>query len=182
MADRSRTKVIKFFAVTALVVWIVACSPPEQDVFDTPRIKEPGTRVGLQYTIRSSDGAEVASNIGSEPLEFTMGRNELFPALEAALVGLTIGDERNVELTAEQAYGPRDEDAVREVALDLVPKESRVVGTVLLAEDDSGGQREVTVREISDEMVVLDLNHPLAGEALSIDIRILTVRPPESED
>ena len=182
VAKLSTIVVTLFCTAAALMTTAVGCSSPGDNRTDTPRIAGAGTHVTMQYTIRLDDGTEVASNVGASPLSFTIGQNEVFPAVEAALEGLTVGDERSVPLTAEQAYGPRDESAVREVELALVPEESRLIGSVLMAEDGAGGQREVTIRELRDKTVVLDLNHPLAGEALSVDIRVVSVRLPQDSD
>jgi peptidylprolyl isomerase len=182
VAKLSTIAVTLLFTAAVLMITTVGCGSRGGESIDTPRIAGAGTHVTMQYTMRLEDGTEVASNVGASPLSFTIGQEEVFPALEAALEGLTVGDERSVSLTAEQAYGPRDEDAVREVDLELVPEESRLVGSVLMAEDGVGGQREVTIRELRDKTVVLDLNHPMAGEALSVDIRIVSVRLPQDSE
>ena len=149
------TATLTLVVSTAICVLVAACSPPTDSNVDTAPVIGTATRVSLQYTIRLDDGSEVATNVGADPLELTIGQAEIFPALEAILDGLTIGDERSISLTPEQAYGPRDDEAVREIELSMVPEESRLVGAVLLAEDGEGGQREVTVREIDGETVVI---------------------------
>ena len=180
MASLSRKIILAFVVSAGFALLLGACTSADESAPEPTGINGAGTRVGLQYTITLDDGTEVASNVDGEPLEFTVGQDEIFPALEAALEGLVVGDRRSVSLDVEEAYGVRDEKAVREVARDLVPEESRVVGAILLADDDNGGQREVTVVEIDKKTAILDLNHPLAGEALSISVLVLDVDPPES--
>ena len=180
VASLSRKVLLAFIVSASFALLLSGCTSAEESAPEPSRISGAGTAVGLQYIITLEDGTEVASNVGGAPLEFTVGRDEIFPALEAALEGLVVGDRRTVSLGVDEAYGVRDEKALREVSVDLVPEESRVLGAILLADDDEGGQREVTVVEIDEKTAILDLNHPLAGEALSISVLVLDVDAPES--
>lgn len=137
-------------------------------------IKE-GSTVSIEYTLTLDDGATADSNVGGEPLVYNQGEQEILPALEEALVGLAEGDSKQVKLTAEQGYGLVDPEGFQEVTPDMVPEDARTVGTMLIASDPEGNRQPIRVHEVGADKIVLDFNHPLAGQALTFDIRILAV-------
>ena len=109
-------------------------------------------------------------------LVFVLGSHQVFPALEEALLGLKIGDTKQVVLNPEEAYGPVVPDAYREVDIDTVPAPYRYTGAVLGVQDPAGGVYPIRVHEIKkEEKVVLDFNHPLAGHALGFDVKVMDV-------
>lgn len=125
------------------------------------------------------DSRDAELDAGS--LSFRFGADEIFPALERRLASLDVGDRASVTLTAEQAYGERDEGAVRQVDLELVPEDARSVGTVLQAQDDQGNSREAVILSIDETTAVVDMNHPLAGRSISFDLEVVSVDPPDPE-
>ena len=136
---------------------------------------EKGKQVSLEYTVFLEDGTQIDTNRGDDPLVVEVGSNNVFPALENALIGLKIGDEKNIHLSPEEAYGPVVPDAFREVALDSVPEQFRKVGAILGIQDPAGGVFPIRIHDIKGERVVLDFNHPLAGRALRFDVKVLSV-------
>lgn len=136
---------------------------------------ENGKVVAIEYTVYLEDGSKVDSNVGDEPLTYRQGEREILPKLEDELLGLTEGDTRSVTLAPADAYGEIQEEGFQAVDASLVPENAREVGAVLQAVDDSGNRRQVRVAEISEDVVVLDLNHPLAGQTLTFEVRILNV-------
>lgn len=134
-----------------------------------------GKKVSLEYTVFLADGTQVDSNVGEDPLVFVFGSNQVFPALEQALLGLKIGDTKQVVLKAEEAYGPIVPEAFREVDAELIPETYRYPGAVLGVQDPAGGVYPVRVREVSEQKVVLDFNHPLAGHELRFDVKVIHV-------
>ncbi len=136
---------------------------------------EHGKRVALEYTVFLSDGTQIDSNIGEEPLKFVLGSHQVFPALEEALLGLKVGDAKQIVLSPEQAYGHVVADAYREVELTLVPESFRFAGAVLGIQDPSGGVYPVRVQEIKDDKAILDFNHPLAGKSLRFEVKVVDV-------
>ncbi len=135
-----------------------------------------GSTVTIEYTLMLDDGSTVDSNVGDEPLIYEQGRGDILPALEQALVGLQVDDVRRVTLPPEQGFGAVDPDAFDVVPLDAIPENARVVGAQLLAEDQEGGRRPVRVHEVRTQEIVIDLNHPLAGQTLHFEVRILAVQ------
>jgi len=136
---------------------------------------EDGRLVSIEYTLTLDDGSTADTNVGEEPLVYTQGEGEILDALEEALAGLAVDDEKQVRIAAEQGYGPVDPDAFDQVALDDIPEDAREVGATLVAEDSEGNQRSVRVHEVRADGVVLDLNHPLAGQTLHFAVRIVAI-------
>lgn len=134
-----------------------------------------GQKVSLEYTVFLDDGTQVDTNVGESPLVFTLGSNQLFPALEEAILALNVGDTRQVVLKAEDAYGPIVPDAFREVDLETLPSTYRFEGAVLGVQDPNGGVYPIRVHAINEEKAVLDFNHPLAGKALRFDVKVVHV-------
>jgi FKBP-type peptidyl-prolyl cis-trans isomerase 2 len=134
-----------------------------------------GQKVSLEYTVFLDDGTQVDTNVGEAPLVFTLGSNQLFPALEEAILALNVGDTRQVVLRAEDAYGPIVPDAFREVDLETLPSTYRFEGAVLGVQDPNGGVYPIRVHAISQEKAVLDFNHPLAGKSLRFDVKVVHV-------
>lgn len=134
---------------------------------------EKGQKVSMEYSVFLEDGTKIDSNIGEDPLTFVLGENQLFPALEEALLNLNVGEVKEIHLKPEEAYGQVVPDAFREVDLEAVPTNFRFVGAVLGVQDPSGGVYPIRVHEINGEKAVLDFNHPLAGKALRFDVKIL---------
>lgn len=134
-----------------------------------------GKKVSLEYTVFLADGTQIDTNIGDDPLVFVLGQNQVFPALEQELLGLKVGDTKKITLRAEQAYGPVVPEAFREVDLDAVPAQYRFAGAVLGIQDPSGGVYPIRVHEVRQDKVVLDFNHPLAGQELRFDVKVIEV-------
>jgi FKBP-type peptidyl-prolyl cis-trans isomerase SlyD len=99
----------------------------------------------------------------------------MLPALEEALAGLAEGDEKNVSLSPEQGYGLRDASLVETVPLDSVPEAAREAGVELIAQSSEGQRRLVRVQEVREDEIVIDLNHPMAGESLHFALKVVAV-------
>ena len=137
---------------------------------------ENGQSVAIEYTLKLDDGTIVDTNVGEDPLTYTQGGSEILPALEEALLGHAVGDSKEVRLTAEEGYGPINTDAYQEVELGMVPEDARTIGTMLIATDPEGQQQPIKVHELRGETIILDFNHPLAGQALNFDVKILDIQ------
>jgi FKBP-type peptidyl-prolyl cis-trans isomerase 2 len=132
-----------------------------------------GLKVTLEYTLTLPDKSVADSNVGQEPFSYVQGQRQIVPGLETALLGMKAGQKKHVTVPPEQAYGPYDDKARVTVEKSKVPPNIKA-GTMLRA---SNGQT-VTVLEVADQSVVLDLNHPLAGKNLTFDVTVLKVEKP----
>lgn len=140
--------------------------------------------VSIHYTLTDDEGDELDSSSGQDPLVYLHGSRNIIPGLERALAGRSAGDELEVTVQPEDGYGE-----VRDELIQSVPREAFAgfddlrVG-MQFQTDDSDGQPglNITVREISDDQVVVDANHPLAGRVLHFDVRIEDVREATEEE
>lgn len=139
------------------------------------RMIKQGQTVSLEYTVFLQDGTKVDTNVGEDPLVFVFGAQQLFPALESAVQPLEIGENKQVLLQPEEAYGPVVADAFREVDVEMIPANYRYQGAVLGVQDPQGGLYPIRVHEISAEKAVLDFNHPLAGQALRFEVKVVQI-------
>ena len=139
------------------------------------KVIENGNAVSVEYTLKLDDGTVVDTNIDGDPMTYKQGGSEILPTLEAALLGLKVGDVKQVHLTAEEGYGPVNPEGYQEVELSMVPDDAHTVGTMLMATGPEGEQQPIRVHEVKEETIVLDFNHPLAGQALNFDVKILAI-------
>jgi peptidylprolyl isomerase len=135
-----------------------------------------GDTVRITYTGKLTNGTVFDSSEGRDPLEFKIGENTIIPTLEASVVGMSVGDKATVDVTAENAYGPHQPDAVQTVERSMIPAEvDLTIGAQLQATAPDGQVLVLTVAEIEDTTVTLDGNHPLAGQDLSFDIELAEI-------
>lgn len=132
-----------------------------------------GQKISLEYTVFLEDGTQVDSNVGEDPLIFVLGSHQVFPVLEQELLGLKVGDTKQITLKPEDAYGLVVKEAFREVGLETLPDQFRHEGAVLGIQDPSGGVYPIRVHQIKDQKAVLDFNHPLAGRTLRFDVKVI---------
>lgn len=136
---------------------------------------EEGNKVAIEYTLTLNDGSTVESNVGKDPLVYVHGEGKILGALEKAIDGMDIGEEAKVQLAPEQAYGEPDPEAFQAVEPGMVPESARQTGQLLTYQDQAGNTRPVRVHEVKDDTIVLDFNHPLAGESLTFDVRVVGI-------
>jgi FKBP-type peptidyl-prolyl cis-trans isomerase 2 len=136
-----------------------------------------GDTVRIHYTGRFPDGTPFDSSDGRDPLEFTLGSGQIIPGLDNAVQGMSVGETRSVEVPADQAYGQHDPNGRQAVPRAQVPEHVPLdIGTRLQLQDPSGRTIPVTVAEVTDEAVVLDANHPLAGRDLVFEVELVEIR------
>ena len=133
-----------------------------------------GDTVQVHYTGTLSDGTQFDSSVGREPLEVGIGKREVIPAFEAALVGMSAGEAKTIVIEPVDAYGEHDPQLVQEIGRDRIPPEIELaLGTMLVSSDAEGRQTRLAVVGLNDETVILDANHPLAGKQLSFDLTLV---------
>ena len=135
-----------------------------------------GDTVKVHYTGKFDDGTEFATSINDDPLQFTIGKGQVISGLEQAVMGMSPGEAKTAEILAEQAYGPYQENKVVEVRRDRFPPNLELqIGTVLRMRKAGGEKVRRIVTTLSDTKVMLDANHPLAGEDLTFDIELIDI-------
>ncbi len=142
-----------------------------------------GLVVSLDYTLRLDDG-EIIDASEQEPLEFLQGYNQIIPGLERALAGMKVGESKEVIVAAADAYGEEDEDAYQLVERTLFPPEMELEeGMQLRMRDAQSGEAvDVVIAEVNEGNVLLDFNHPLAGEELHFQVKVVGLRPATPEE
>ncbi len=136
---------------------------------------KPGDTVRIHYTGTLADGSEFDSSREREPLAFTLGAGQVIPGFDAAVAGMQVGDSKTVTIPAAEAYGePRLELVVRVPRAQVPPNvELRVGQRLQLGRGDQA--LLVVVQEVDDDEVVLDGNHPLAGEDLTFALELVAI-------
>ncbi|QGX98888.1 peptidylprolyl isomerase [Roseovarius faecimaris] len=135
-----------------------------------------GDKVRIHYTGTLSDGEVFDSSEGRDPLEFTVGSGQIIPGLDAAIPGMAVGDKKTVEVPVDQAYGAINPQARQAVPRADIPADIPLeVGTQLQVQTPQGQVMPVTVFEVTEEQVVLDANHPLAGRDLTFAIELVEI-------
>lgn len=135
-----------------------------------------GDTVRIHYTGTLTDGTTFDSSQGRDPLEFTVGQGQIIPGLEKAIPGMTAGDKKTVAVPAAEAYGPTNPEARQDVPRDEIPAEIPLdLGTQLQVQAPDGQVLPVTVVAVTEEIVTLDANHPLAGKDLTFDIELVEI-------
>lgn len=135
-----------------------------------------GDKVEVHYTGKLDDGTVFDSSEGKDPLEFTIGENEVIPGFDDAVVGMNPGETKTVKIPTEQAYGPHRAEMVLSVGKERLPDDLDLyVGQRLKVPQEDGGVFVVRITEITDANVTLDANHPLAGEDLTFELELVKV-------
>jgi peptidylprolyl isomerase len=135
-----------------------------------------GDTVAIHYTGTLDDGSVFDSSDGRDPLEFEVGSGQIIPGLDSEIPGMAVGEKKQVVIAPENAYGPVNPDARQSVPRADIPAEIPLeVGLPLQVQTPEGQSIPVTVAEVSDDTVVLDANHPLAGKTLTFDIEMVSI-------
>lgn len=135
--------------------------------------------VRLHYKLTNDKGELLDSSESGEPLEYVHNNGQFLPALEAQLQGHVAGDVFTVSLDAEDAYGPVYKDLIQEMPRHAFSGQEIVVGSRFKASGQDGQSQMITVKEVHQNHVVVDANHPLAGMNLVFDIAVVSVQDPD---
>jgi FKBP-type peptidyl-prolyl cis-trans isomerase SlyD len=140
--------------------------------------------VSMHYTLKLDDGQIVDSSDGGDPLQFLQGFGQIIPGLEKELYGMAVGDNKEVVVAAAEGYGEVDPEAFQAVPRTIFPEDLELVeGMGLRMNDQDSGQLiETYVAEVGPTEVLLDFNHPLAGEELIFEVEIAALRSATAEE
>ncbi|MGG7643374.1 FKBP-type peptidyl-prolyl cis-trans isomerase [Rhodovulum sp. YNF3179] len=137
---------------------------------------KPGDKVRIHYTGTLSDGSTFDSSEGRDPLEFTVGSGEIIPGLDKEVEGMAVGEAKSVTVAAAEAYGDHDPGRTQAVPRDQVPEHIPLdIGTQLQLQTPDGQAVAVSVAEVTEDEVVLDANHPLAGKDLNFAVELVEI-------
>ncbi len=135
-----------------------------------------GDTIKVHYHGKLVDGTTFDSSEGREPLEFEVGSGMVIPGFDEGVTGMAVGDKKTVQIPAEEAYGPKQEDMIMEFPrekfpADMVPE----VGMQLNMNNGQGQSFPVVIVEVQETVVILDANHPLAGQDLIFDLELVEI-------
>jgi peptidylprolyl isomerase len=133
-----------------------------------------GDTVHIHYTGRLDDGTVFDSSRDREPLVFVLGAGQVIPGFDDAVTGMDVGDSRSVRIPADRAYGPPRAEMILEFPREELPDGiDPQVGQHLQMATPEGQAFQVSVVSATDDTLVLDANHPLAGKDLTFDIELV---------
>ena len=158
---RSRAGVVAMLALSTVL--LAACGGGNE------RVAEDGDQVSVHYTGTLDNGEQFDSSIGRDPLPFQVGAGGVIDGFDAAVRGLAVGESVTVRIEPAEAYGVSREDLVVTVPRDQAPDNVAVGQEVML-----GNSRAVVI-EVTETEVRVDANHPLAGEALTFEIELVSI-------
>ena len=123
------------------------------------QVKE-GDLVRVHYTGKLTSGEQFDSSAGKEPLEFTVGAGQMIKGFDAAMPGMAIGEKKTINIVPEEAYGPKDPNAIIEFPKEHIPADMKLeAGMQLTLTDPNGNPVPVVVVEVKEEVIILDANH-----------------------
>jgi peptidylprolyl isomerase len=137
----------------------------------------PGDTVTVHYTGTLDSGEVFDSSRGRDPLEFQIGGGQVIAGFDRAVQGLAVGETREVRIEPEEAYGVPQENLLIDVPPDQFPDDLEpTVGQQIQVQVAPGQSHVARITQVEPDAVRLDLNHPLAGEALTFDVELVSIR------
>jgi FKBP-type peptidyl-prolyl cis-trans isomerase 2 len=138
-----------------------------------------GDTVKVHYHGKLTNGTTFDSSEGREPLEFEVGSGMVIPGFDLGVTGMTVGEKKTIHIPADEAYGPKQEEMIMEFPKDRFPEDMvPEIGMQLNMSNGQGQNFPVVIAEIREEVVILDANHPLAGEDLIFDLELMNISSP----
>lgn len=139
--------------------------------------------VTMNYTLKDSDGNVIQTTDRKEPFQFLSGNKQILPNLEKEIDGMIIGSKKFVKIAAQEAYGEYNEQAVQQIDKKNFPGDVNLqVGMEFVANSPEGQQMPFVVKDIKEEEVTIDFNHPLAGKDLEFDVELVDIRDATVEE
>ena len=132
-----------------------------------------GSKVKVHYTGKFANGKVFDASVENTPLEVVVGVSDLIKGFESGLIGMQEGEKKTIEIEPKDAYGEHIEGKLQEIEKTKLPEEVKV-GMVLEAQSENGSVI-LSVKEIKEDVVVLDTNHPLSGKKLIFDLDVVEV-------
>ncbi|AHB08258.2 FKBP-type 16 kDa peptidyl-prolyl cis-trans isomerase [Pandoraea pnomenusa] len=145
-----------------------------------PPVVQDDSYLTLHYRIAAPDGADIVNTFEGTPATLQLGGGQMAPTLEQALLGMTVGERRSIELAPEQAFGPRNPELLQRVSMKTLQENSNFgeeysVGDLVEFNAPSGGRYAGILRELGDGWALFDFNHPLAGQPIVFEVQIIGI-------
>ncbi len=138
--------------------------------------------VSIHYTLTNKVGKKLDSTKGEEPMIYLHGSGQIIPGLEDALKGMRVGEQLNTTIAPSEAYGEYSEERIKIVPMSMFDGIDKVEVGMQFHADASHGVDMVTVTKIDGDQATVDGNHPMAGEALTFDVKVMDIRPATADE
>ncbi|HVG15421.1 MAG TPA: peptidylprolyl isomerase [Chitinophagaceae bacterium] len=137
-----------------------------------------GDKVKVHYHGKLRNGETFDSSEGREPLEFTVGSGQVIKGFDDGVMNMQVGDKKTVEIDVENAYGEKEEGRIVDFPKSQFPEDMNPeLGMQLMMTDGDGHSIPVVITEVKEDTVILDANHPLAGQDLIFDLELVEITP-----
>lgn len=174
-------------AVTAALFFLTNLSGPiggqagQAITLKPGTVVQEGAIVSIEYTLTDDGGKVIDSNAGKEPLTYIQGAGQIVKGLEREMTGLKVGDQKKIDVKPEDGYGLPNAKAFQEVAREKIPAEAQKAGATLMTKAPDGRPIPLRVKEVKEKSVVVDFNHPLAGQTLHFDVKVKDIKAAETK-
>lgn len=140
------------------------------------QVKENDT-VKVHYTGKLENGQIFDSSLEREPLEITLGQGALIPGFEKGLLDMAVNDKKTINIPVAEAYGEVQKELLYEVKKEQLPQEmTPEVGMGLASKDENGREVQFRVAEVKEDSIIVDANHPLAGQDLTFELELIEIK------
>jgi len=134
-----------------------------------------GDKVKIDYTGTLEDGTVFDTSEGKQPIEFEVGSGMVIPGFDAALIGMKKGEEKEISLPPEKAYGPNNPNMLKKLPRDKLPPDQEPKPGMVLMIGTQQGQFPAKITAIDDKEITVDLNHPMAGKKLNFKLKVVDI-------
>jgi peptidylprolyl isomerase len=135
-----------------------------------------GDKVKVHYHGRLTNGETFDKSEGRAPLEFEVGSGMVIKGFDDGVTGMAVGEKKTINIPFLEAYGPKNPDMIIDMPMDRFPQDMELeIGLPLAMSDGQGQQFQVVITEIRESSVILDANHPLAGQDLIFDLELVEI-------
>jgi FKBP-type peptidyl-prolyl cis-trans isomerase SlyD len=138
--------------------------------------------VAIDYTLRDTEGEVIDASPEGQPLQYLHGAGNIIPGLEKALEGREAGEDVDVSIPPEEAYGERDDRLQQDVPRSMFEGVDNIEAGMRFQAQTQSGTQVVTVAAVSGDQVTVDANHPLAGQTLNFKVKVSDVREASDEE
>ncbi|MCG2420474.1 peptidylprolyl isomerase [Aequorivita sp. F47161] len=133
--------------------------------------------VKLHYTGKLNDGQVFDSSVEREPLEVKLGEGRLIPGFEKGLVDMKVSEKKTITIPKGEAYGEVQKELFQKIPNENLPQEIKPeVGMGLVSKNPDGTERQLRVADVKDDFIIVDANHPLAGQDLTFELELLEIK------
>jgi FKBP-type peptidyl-prolyl cis-trans isomerase 2 len=137
---------------------------------------KPGDKVKVHYTGRLTNGKVFDTSADRNPMVFTIGQEQMIPDFEKAFIGMRPGESKRISIVSDKAFGPYREDLVSKISPENIsPELEPKVGQRMEASRQDGQKIVVTITSVTESGVIVDANHPLAGQDLTFDVQLVEI-------